>query len=200
MADRLVTPWECPTDDCGSSATTATEMVTVFGHFVMAASPEVFTFFKTCGACNDDIEVVRCVDCPDSAERHEEALIKFGEDYADEERQQLIRKGRKTGLRCRPCLEKFEHKQQQKEKKKKDEKPKEKKEPKEPVKQKKVLRKKAVQKKKKGVKRDEPTPSASEDDDGSSAGKAAKSEKASAPPSPPTSKKSPRKTVAKKTK
>jgi hypothetical protein len=52
----------------------ATEMVNVFAHFVTAADPDVLTFFKTCGACNDDdVDVVCCVDCRENAERREEA-------------------------------------------------------------------------------------------------------------------------------
>jgi hypothetical protein len=183
-ADKLVTPWECPSKDCGSSAVTATEMVNVFGHYYTAADPEIYTFFKTCGACNKDVEGVRCVDCPESADTHEEAQIKFGEDYAEEERK--VTKGRKTGLRCLECLEEFENKKQKN-------KP-------EGKKKKTPVKKNA----KKGAKREQPTPSASSDSgdegDDSKSGKAAESKSNKSPKRPPPSpqKKTPRKTVAKK--
>jgi hypothetical protein len=189
-ADKLVTPWECTGEDCGVSAVTATEMVNKFGHYVTAENPDVFTFFETCGACNNDVVGIRCVDCPESADTHEEAEIKFGEDYADKERQ--VRKGKgkkKTGLRCLECLEKFDAKEKSKNKKKPAPEPK--------------------KKNAKGAKRDLATPDASGDEDGgddgegdSKSGQAAESEskspkkKAGPPPSP--GKKTPRKTVAKK--
>jgi hypothetical protein len=191
MADKLVTPWECPGEDCNSSALTATDMVNVFGHYFTAAKPNVFIFFETCGVCNDGVDV-GCVDCKESAERHEEAEIKFGEDYADDER--TVQKGKKTGLRCRECLKKFIAKDNKK-------KP-------APARKKPVAAKKKNAKK--GAKREQPTPSASSDsgdEDGGSSGEAADSKskspkkKAQPPPSPqkktPT-KKTPRKTVAKK--
>jgi hypothetical protein len=180
-ADKLVTPWECTGEDCGVSAVTATEMVNKFGHYVTAENPDVFTFFETCGACNNDVVGIRCVDCPESADTHEEAEIKFGEDYADKERQ--VRKGNGTGLRCRKCMEKFDKKEKSKKKKP-------------------VPEPKKKNAKKDGTKRelDVPTASSDSDDEGDSkSGKADKSPKRNKAQSPSPSPSSAKKAATKST-
>jgi hypothetical protein len=177
-ADKLVTPWECPGEDCNSSALTATDMVNVFGHYFTAAKPNVFIFFETCGACNKDVKGVRCVDCPESADTHEEAQIKFGEDYANKKRR--VKKGKKTDLRCRKCMEKLDAKDELKKQKLK----------KDPV------------KKKDGTKRelDVPTASSDSDDEGDSkSGKADKSPKRNKAQSPSPSPSSAKKAATKST-
>jgi hypothetical protein len=108
MDDRLVTAWRCSSDNCDSAASTAAELVNVFGFH---GPPESLVFYTRCGECNEEVNL-KCPDCDTFADRAEEAESNFGPDYGNAERR-LPQRGRSKAwfVRCLSCLERREEEQ-----------------------------------------------------------------------------------------